>query len=205
MNKRTFFTLLATSIAAALPIHAAPAKTPPASSKSAASGPAWGEAVNGLQLGITANTPGPRRVGEQAFYTLTIRNESKNALTLQYFRPILLTPTVLDAQGKLVVIFTPVFNGAVLPVVKEIAPGEAFEYARGTIGIEPANLDQSVNWGQKWQQIGVPVIGAAPGKHTVSYALRFDKLDAASTPKNAKAWDGTLKSGTLTLEVIAAK
>lgn len=198
MNKHTILILLATS--AVMPLQAAPAKTPE-STQSAATGPAWGEAVNGLRLGITANTPGPRRIGEQAFYTLTIRNETKNTLALQYCQPIFSMPKVLNAQGKLVLIFTPVFNGPVVRVVKQIAPGEAFEYARETIGITPPNPDPAVNWGLKWQRDGVPVIGAAPGKYAVSYALRFDKLDAASTPKDTKAWDGTLTSSKLTLEV----
>ena len=200
MNQRAFLTLLATLVAATLPIHAAP-KTSVTPVKSAKSEPLWGQTVNGVQLGITADAAGPRRVGEQAFYTLTIRNQSKTALALQYFRPILLAPTVLDARGKFVVIFTPVFNGPVQRVVKEIAPGEVFEYAHGAVGIVAPNPDPAVNWGRQWQQIGVPVIGAEPGKYAVSYTLRFDKLDAASTPKTAHAWDGTLTSGTLTLEV----
>lgn len=162
--------------------------------------PTWGRETDGLQLGISLDyLTRPYRIGEEAAFTLSVRNNRATPVKLSFFKPDwVVVPTVTKGNGEALTLsqqaflFGPAMNIPVSSVTKEIAPGQTVEVASARLTIGPPAKDESN-----------PALDVAPGRYNVSYDYAF-QADMTAAKTAAAIWVGTLKSGAITLQVAPA-
>jgi len=143
---------------------------------------AWGEAVDGLQAGVTADRH-DFHWGETASFTVKVRNVSEATITASYVSgvPGLAKPGVTPATNAPRVLW-PAAPGAYLPTLsRSLKPGEVFEL--GT-----ARLHVQAEFGGNGPA-PVPTLAATPGKYQVAYS----GLAFAGTAGPDKVWVATGK------------
>jgi len=150
---------------------------------------AWGEAVNALRAGIIFELgERPYHVGESVSLVFKLRNVSSDTIHLAYTEPVFLgwKPVVIDASGRKVPVWGPVYNILAQGVRRSLAAGETIVLGNPMFTILPPG------WEGEIKDI---IVYAAPGKYRVSQPYRFQ----ASEPND---WSGELRSGWLELEII---
>jgi len=148
---------------------------------------AWGEAVDGIQAGVTANKRNLRR-GETATFTVKVRNISEATITASYVSGVqgLTKPGVTStASTQTRVLMPPEPRGYHPTLSRSLKPGEVFELGTARLLIEAASGAGGVE---------VPTLVATPGKYQVAYS----GLAFAGTAGPNKVW---VASGKVEIEV----
>ena len=143
---------------------------------------AWGEAVDGIQAGVTANKHDFRR-GETATFTVKVRNVSEATITASYVSgaPGLTKPDLTSAANAQPRVLMPPEPPAYHPTLsRSLKPGEVFE-----LGTARLNVQASAGTGG----VEVPTLVATPRKYQVAYpGIAF-----AGTAGPDKVWVATGK------------
>jgi RNA polymerase sigma factor (sigma-70 family) len=143
---------------------------------------AWGEAVDGIQAGVTANKHDFRR-GETATFTVKVRNVSEATITASYVAgvPGLTKPGVTPAANAQPRVLMPPEPRVYHPTLsRSLKPGEVFELGTARLHVQAASGTGRVE---------VPTLVATPGKYQVAYS----GLAFAGTAGPDKVWVATGK------------
>jgi RNA polymerase sigma factor (sigma-70 family) len=143
---------------------------------------AWGEAVDGIQAGVTANKYDFRR-GETATFTVKIRNVSEATITASYVSgvPGLTKPGVTSAANAQPRVLMPPEPRVYHPTLsRSLKPGEVSELGTARLHVQAAS---EAGGGE------VPTLVATPGKYQVAYS----GLAFAGTAGPDKVWVATGK------------
>jgi uncharacterized protein (TIGR03067 family) len=151
---------------------------------------AWGEAVDGIQAGVTASKH-DFHMGETATFTVKLRNVSEAPITASYGSgvPGLTKPGVTPAANAKPRVVMPPEPRVYHPTLsRSLKPGEVFELGKARLHVQAASGAGGVE---------VPTLVATPGKYQVAYpAIAF-----AGTAGPDKVWATT---GKVEIEVHAA-
>ncbi len=143
---------------------------------------AWGEAVDGLQAGVTANHH-VVRTGETATFTVKLRNVSAAAVTASYVAgvPERTKPGVTSAADANPRVHMPPEPRVYQPTLsRSLKPGEVVELGTARLHVQAAS---ATGGGE------VPTLTATPGKYQVAYpAIAF-----AGTASPERVWVATGK------------
>jgi len=143
---------------------------------------AWGEAVDGLQAGLSVNKHDFRE-GETASFTVKIRNVSAATITASHVSgvPGLARPSVTNAANAQLRVLMPPEPRFYRPTLsRSLKPGEVFELGMARLQVQAASGSGGVE---------VPTLVASAGKYLVAYsALAF-----AGTAGPDKVWVATGK------------
>lgn len=158
----------------------------------------WGPTQAGLQMGIAEGIPYDAFIGGIVSWELWVRNVSEKPVQVLYHGPAMLAvrpqvyPQVKDGQGNPIPIQEPVFNFPVVPITRQLQPGEAFELTSYKLYLGSPELAQA--GGQNY-------LDAPPGKYSIalSYPLSRNVLNTQT-----ESWEGTLTSGKLALKILPA-
>lgn len=149
----------------------------------------WGPANAGLKLGIIESSMRENYVGGQVSWHMMVRNVSKKPIELVYYYPPVLAvqAKVTDAKGKQIQVQMPYVSLPVTPTTKLLPPGSAFELCDYALHLKPRF---------EFSQQGLDsVLDALPGNYSVTLSYSFRDSEK-------KAWQGTLISGTLPLNIL---
>ena len=163
---KNFWIIAVVVAAVAAPLTAATSRADEVAAPVAAQQIAWGEASNGLQLGVRfAAKPRTYRRGETARFDLVVRNVGKTKLNFNYYAPLFPTPTATDENGETltdVLKSPPPTNLPLSLKTLSLAPGEQKEIEKTELRIG-APLKQTLLW----------ALDAAPGQYRVSFGVGF--------------------------------
>jgi RNA polymerase sigma factor (sigma-70 family) len=123
---------------------------------------AWGEAVDGIQAGVTASRHDFRR-GETATFTVKLRNVSEAIITASYVSgvPGLTKPGVTPAANANPRVLMPPEPRVYHPTLsRSLKPGEVFELGTARLHVQAAPGTGGVE---------VPTLVATSGKYQVAY------------------------------------
>ena len=159
--------------------------------------PSWGEAKNGLQLGVSIVSLNvddqPYASGAVAYFSLILRNVGDEALEVPYSRfRWSAMPNVRDANGKPVMVGMGAQSGPPVEGSEILAPGAEFKVDRSRISIGPP--EDKEHW------YGDPVLNDTLGHYKVSFDFHSGRMRTKGLPE-AKLWTGELKSGEVALEI----
>jgi RNA polymerase sigma factor (sigma-70 family) len=143
---------------------------------------AWGEAVDGIQAGVTANKR-DFRMGETATFSVKLRNVSGATITASFVSgvPGLKKPGVTSAANAQLRVLVPSEPRVYHPTESlSLNPGEVFELGMARLHVQAASGTDGVE---------VPTLVATPGK----YQVAFPGLAFAGTAGPDKVWVTTGK------------
>jgi hypothetical protein len=152
----------------------------------------WGQAVKGLQAGISYNNdsaesvPGHVRVGDRVSTKLTVRNVGKVAISFTTVGPVFRRPTITDTTGKPLHVSTVAYDGPAARLKHQLKPSESMTFDFNSCSVAPRRPIYNTDGGHFF---------AGPGKYKVSATLFLHRI-------NKGDWTGRLDAGTLDLEVI---
>jgi RNA polymerase sigma factor (sigma-70 family) len=149
---------------------------------------AWGEAVDGIEAGVTANKHAFRK-GETATFTVKLRNVSEATITASYVSgvPALTKPGVTSAANAQVRVLMPPDPRAYHPTLsRSLKPGEVFEVGTARLHVQAAPGTGAVEG---------PTLVATPGKYQVAYP----RIAFAGTAGPDKVWVAT---GKVEIEIL---
>ncbi len=144
--------------------------------------PAWGEAVDGIQAGVTVYKH-DFRIGETATFTVKVRNVSQAPVTASYVSgvPGQTNPGVTSAaNAQPRVLMPPQPRGYRPTLSRQLKPGEVFELGTAQLQVQAAAGTSGVE---------VPTLFATPGK----YQVAFPGIAFAGTAAPDKTWVATGK------------
>jgi hypothetical protein len=159
-------------------------------------GPVWGEAVEGLQLGISGiHKDRHFKSGETVHFRLGVRNVAKEDIRFEYHPPEAcdwVAPHVETADGQRVRVVQMSFRGGHKHFAETLKPGATTSIQLSGIFV----LGISDKAQKNWPRIEKP----EPGKYQLHGAYIVERLDADGKQIVVRDADGkrTLKSSKLT-------
>jgi uncharacterized protein (TIGR03067 family) len=147
---------------------------------------AWGEEVDGLQMGLVLENSHTVRQGEKARFAVRLRNVGKAEATITYRLLEECAPQVTNG-GKVSVFMPAPKDYFAVPIKRAIKAGETITLYKPEVAIAPE--DPKMDGEMRFE---TPTICVAPGKYKVAYSHLIQ-----SHPK--------LATGTVEIEVKGAK
>jgi hypothetical protein len=153
---------------------------------------AWGKEVDGLQMGLTADTHTVRQ-GEKFKLTVKLRHVGKADIKVAYVRLRERPPTVTDAKGREGLVRMPpsprYYAAAVERVIK---PGETITVYDPEVAVESVQL----LWTDGGWKVDVPTTFLLPGKYRIAFGgmltshpkLTTGAVEFEVKPESVTAW-----------------
>ncbi len=162
----------------------------------------WGNAANGLQLGLRAGELGlhvgdrPRinRIGTRVDFEVVVRNLNDTPIRLRHFGTRGYAPLIEDAAGNRLIVNVPVFNEPAQEQKLRLAPGE--QVSVGSVSVVLASSPLSLREPRDVQNR----VAIKPGTYQVSQVFRFDEH---IEPDNENG-SGELHAGSVRIKVASS-